>query len=224
MLRSLFLLNKINGIFKERGGAMKPSVKFFFIVVALGISTFLIMKYRAPLESRTAKFLKEDKDAAEEMKIIGLSKNANPRVKELQEHLFKMGYGVGAIDGKMGKATREAIKKFQREHQLAPTGKVNKKTFLELQRKVLKNSQLLTKDIIKPKKIVIDGKIDPLSIKEKIKEIQKMLKALGVYDGKIDGIMGKGTIEAIQKIERSLRPATETKKTMEPKQKKKLNK
>jgi len=181
---------------------VKSSVKIFIGIILLGICFIVLSKYRADIKYQAGRFLETDKDAAEEMQIIGSSKKPNPRVKELQENLFKMGYGSGAVDGLMGKSTREAIKKFQREKRLAPTGRVNKKTFLELQRKVLKNSTLSTK-VLKPKKIVIDGKISPSSVKEKVKEIQRMLKSLGAYHGKIDGIMGKETINAIRSVEKS---------------------
>ena len=182
---------------------MKPAVKIVISIILLGACVVFFMKYKTNIKDRTIKFLEVDQDSAQEMKIIGSSKKFNPRVKELQQNLFKMGYGSGVVDGLMGKATREAIKKFQREKKIEPTGKVNKKTFLELQRRVLKDSKFVTPEGFKNKKMVIDGKANPLAIKEKIKEIQKMLKSLGFYDGKIDGVMGKGTIEGIRKAEKS---------------------
>ena len=49
-------------------------------------------------------------------------------VRIAQEHLFRLGYYMGKIDGRMGKQTKAAIKRFQSEHQLKADGVLNSQT------------------------------------------------------------------------------------------------
>ncbi|MFA4853780.1 MAG: peptidoglycan-binding domain-containing protein [Candidatus Omnitrophota bacterium] len=59
----------------------------------------------------------------------------HPKAKQIQTALKNAGYYQGAVDGKIGKGTREAIKAFQKANNLPADGKVGKKTWA-----VLKNS------------------------------------------------------------------------------------
>jgi murein L,D-transpeptidase YcbB/YkuD len=43
-------------------------------------------------------------------------------IKSLQRELKRAGYDPGETDGKMGPATRQALRRFQEAHGLAPTG------------------------------------------------------------------------------------------------------
>jgi peptidoglycan hydrolase-like protein with peptidoglycan-binding domain len=52
-----------------------------------------------------------------------------PTVKQIQTALANAGFNPGKIDGVMGKQTREAVKAFQKAHNLIPSGKVKKKTW-----------------------------------------------------------------------------------------------
>ncbi len=52
-----------------------------------------------------------------------------PKVRDIQIALLNAGYNPGAVDGRMGKQTRNAIRAFQKAHNLALTGKVGKKTW-----------------------------------------------------------------------------------------------
>ncbi len=49
-------------------------------------------------------------------------------VKEVQNRLKDWGYYYGAVDGKYGQQTIEAVQRFQNRHGLSPTGTVNQKT------------------------------------------------------------------------------------------------
>ena len=55
-----------------------------------------------------------------------------PTTREIQESLKNAGFYQGAVDGKMGPATREAVKEFQRVHGLTDDGVVGKKTWAKL--------------------------------------------------------------------------------------------
>lgn len=48
--------------------------------------------------------------------------------KQIQRTLKRAGYYMGPIDGKIGKRTKKAIRKFQREHGLRPDGVVGPRT------------------------------------------------------------------------------------------------
>ena len=52
-----------------------------------------------------------------------------PTVRQIQAALKNAGYSPGAVDGKIGKQTREAIRAFQRANGLSVDGKVGKLTW-----------------------------------------------------------------------------------------------
>ena len=54
---------------------------------------------------------------------------SRPTVKQIQIALRNAGYSPGAIDGKMGRQTRDAVRAFQRENNLAVDGRVGKRTW-----------------------------------------------------------------------------------------------
>lgn len=64
-------------------------------------------------------------------KVIGEVKS-RPSVKQIQIALKNAGYYSGSADGKMGSQTRDAIKAFQRAHNLLADGRVGKKTWMLL--------------------------------------------------------------------------------------------
>ena len=55
-----------------------------------------------------------------------------PTTKEIQHALKNAGFDPGAVDGKMGPRTQQAIKEFQRAKDLKVDGKVGAKTWIEL--------------------------------------------------------------------------------------------
>lgn len=61
-------------------------------------------------------------------KVIGEVKS-RPKAKEIQLALRNAGYNPGAIDGRMGRQTREAVRAFQRANNLSVDGKVGKQTW-----------------------------------------------------------------------------------------------
>ena len=78
--------------------------------------------------------LKSSEMAAMVEKKTGETKS-RPSAKQIQTALKNAGYYQGAVDGKIGKGTREAIKAFQSANNLSADGKVGKKIWA-----VLKNS------------------------------------------------------------------------------------
>jgi peptidoglycan hydrolase-like protein with peptidoglycan-binding domain len=53
-------------------------------------------------------------------------------VFELQERLNELGYKVGTVDGVMGPKTVEALKKYQGENKLNPSGAIDPDTMKKL--------------------------------------------------------------------------------------------
>lgn len=57
---------------------------------------------------------------------------AKPSTRAIQEALKNAGFYQGAVDGKLGPKTREAIKEFQRVHGLNDDGVVGRRTWAKL--------------------------------------------------------------------------------------------
>jgi peptidoglycan hydrolase-like protein with peptidoglycan-binding domain len=53
-------------------------------------------------------------------------------IKSLQRELKRVGYDPGIVDGKMGPATEEALRRFQEAHGLPPTGDADIPTLTKL--------------------------------------------------------------------------------------------
>jgi peptidoglycan hydrolase-like protein with peptidoglycan-binding domain len=72
------------------------------------------------------------------------------RTRDIQRSLKNAGFYAGAIDGKMGPLTREAVKEFQRVHGLTDDGIVGKKTWAKLsQYATLSSSEPSAAEILK---------------------------------------------------------------------------
>lgn len=54
---------------------------------------------------------------------------SRPNIKQIQICLKNAGYNPGAIDGKKGRQTRDAIKSFQKDNNISVDGKVGKQTW-----------------------------------------------------------------------------------------------
>ncbi len=54
-------------------------------------------------------------------------------IRELQQALAKAGYDPGPIDGRMGKKTRAALIRFQKDNKLEPSGKLDESTMIALE-------------------------------------------------------------------------------------------
>ena len=54
---------------------------------------------------------------------------SHPTMKQIQTALANAGYNPGVIDGKKGRQTKEAIRAFQKAHDIHADGKCGKKTW-----------------------------------------------------------------------------------------------
>ena len=82
------------------------------------------------------------KEDLREEELLGSDETNNFRVAQIQNALKSFGYDTGVIDGKLGKNTRKAIKEFQVVKGIAPTGKIDSRTYFEL----LENPRIETKE------------------------------------------------------------------------------
>ncbi|MBU1006946.1 MAG: peptidoglycan-binding protein [Candidatus Omnitrophica bacterium] len=93
---------------------------------------------------RRASEEKETKEFAGKIKVrsayseipgaVASSDTGKPTEKEIQKALKGAGFDPGAVDGKMGPRTQQAIKEFQRTKGLKIDGKVGPKTWVELKK------------------------------------------------------------------------------------------
>lgn len=57
---------------------------------------------------------------------------SRPKIKQIQIALTNAGFYSGRIDGKKGPQTKEALRAFQKAHNLPETGKCDKETWAQL--------------------------------------------------------------------------------------------
>lgn len=125
------------------------------------------------------------KEGAEEKELLGevIPFTYNTKVEQVQELLSAYGYKPGKVDGKIGVNTRNAIAKFQKDHDLKPTRFVDKKTWEKL-------------TAIKKASLVAKGEINT-------KTLQRILKAAGFNPGKVDGKWGRQTTVALKEFQKA---------------------
>ena len=184
------------------------------------MALLVIIMFNTPVRNFVNNLLHRDKTQLKEEQIVGTTSGYNPRVEEIQKILKDAHFDPGPADGVMGLKTRRAIREFQKEKGLWPTGKIDSKTWLELNREkeALKKevtSQLLVlpseeKPPEKKSKEEIAKIMGPQekAIKEKLpkdrkKQIQIALQKSGFYKGKIDGKIGPQTRQAIREFQKS---------------------
>jgi peptidoglycan hydrolase-like protein with peptidoglycan-binding domain len=104
------------------------------------------------------------------------------RVKDLQSKLSSLGHEPGPVDGRYGPVTTEAVKRFQRAHDLPVDGVADPVTLRALHAGVRGRP--------------FTGRT------ERVKELQRQLSWLGFEPGMIDGRYGQATTEAVERFQR----------------------
>ncbi len=92
------------------------------------------------LRDSLAKATTEKEARVSKKKILGEVKS-RPSAKQIQIALQNAGYNSGAIDGRIGRRTCDAIKAFQRANNLPADGKVGKKTWSFLREYLYKKTK-----------------------------------------------------------------------------------
>ena len=103
------------------------------------------------------------------------------RVKELQHQLAALGLKPGLIDGRYGPITTDAVRRFQRAHDLPVDGVADPVTLNALKASV-KGSPFIVRT-------------------ERVKELQRQLQHLGLEPGMVDGRYGPLTTEAVKQFQ-----------------------
>ncbi|MDD2717623.1 MAG: peptidoglycan-binding domain-containing protein [Candidatus Wallbacteria bacterium] len=75
---------------------------------------------------------KQTIEIADKVKSGKASPNIRLSSKKIQQALKNAGYYSGAVDGKIGGETTEAIGRFQQDHKLRANGVISRETVLEL--------------------------------------------------------------------------------------------
>ena len=100
------------------------------LLIMLGIGA-VVLWFVGPLREGIGQFFQQTMSAAPTRQP---SKSAlPPPLAEVQRALQEAGFDPGAIDGRMGRRTRSALKAFQSANDLKPTGEVNTETWNALQ-------------------------------------------------------------------------------------------
>ena len=105
--------------------------------------------------------------------------NVGEDVRTVQTRLATLGYYTGDISGRYGEKTAEAVRAFQRDHGLNPTGNAGTQT-----------CELLQATRYRPLYYGVSG-VD-------VKRAQLRLAQLGFYGGKISGNFLDSTVEAVK--------------------------
>lgn len=116
--------------------------------------------------------------------------NHGEAVRILQYKLNELSYYDDKVDGELGILTEHAIKKFQRDHNIAITGQADKDTIIAL----------IEVDIDRHMKRLekLSDRVYPGLQGEDVKIIQESLQYFGYYEGEIDGMYGPLTKQAIE--------------------------
>ena len=112
-------------------------------------------------------------------------------VREVQKILAAQGYLSDNVDGVFGKATVEALKKFQTAKGLKVDGICGKDTMAALKKLAADPLYALPGSVIKKG---MHG--------EGVVIVQQILRDYGYYTGEIDGKCGPGTVRALQNFQR----------------------
>ena len=180
----------------------------------------LLIMFNTPVRNFMNNLLQRDKTQLKEEQIIGTVSGYNPRVEEIQRILKDAHFDPGHVDGVMGSRTRKAIRDFQKEKGFWPSGKIDSKTWLELNRE----KEAVEKGVT-PQPLILPAEKHPRdlrskeeiakimgpqekAIKEKLpkdrkKQIQIALQKSGFYKGKIDGKIGPQTRQAIREFQKA---------------------
>ena len=190
----------------------------FFVYFLIGL--FIFVLFFTPARNYMNNLFLRNKAQLKEEQIIGTVLGYSPRVEEIQRILRDAHFDPGPADGAMGRKTRKAIREFQKEKSLWPSGKVDSKTWLELNREkeafekeaavqpLVLPSEKYPRDVKSKEEIVRirepQEKVTKAKLpKDRKKQIQIALQKAGFYKGKIDGKIGSQTKEAIKALQKA---------------------
>jgi peptidoglycan hydrolase-like protein with peptidoglycan-binding domain len=118
---------------------------------------------------------------------------ASAGVRDAQQRLEELGLYTGPVDGLWGPDTEDAVARFQRNHRLTTTARLDDETWATL------------RDASSSQPIYMRDATD-------IRTIQNRLRQLGYYNGPADGVWGSDTQAALEQFQqaRGMRPGEVT--------------
>ncbi|MBQ9326130.1 MAG: peptidoglycan-binding protein [Clostridia bacterium] len=129
------------------------------------------------------------------------------RIKLLQSALNTLGYACGSADGKYGSKTGDAVKALQKANGLTADGSAGKKTLQKIESLLSAGSSTAA--------VTTAAQVMPVATEsaertlksgmsgDDVKEVQTMLKTIGLYTGNVDGDFGSGTEKAVKAFQKS---------------------
>jgi peptidoglycan hydrolase-like protein with peptidoglycan-binding domain len=105
-------------------------------------------------------------------------------LRQVQQTLRSRGFDPGVVDGRMGRATQEAIRAFQRAESLEATGQLNSRTLTAL--------GLADDSAAAPR-----GADDP----KVVRRVQQTLNNRGFDAGSVNGVLGPSTRAALKRFQ-----------------------
>lgn len=132
---------------------------------------------------------------------LNSNKISSTQIIKVQQSLNYLGFNVGAVDGKIGGGTRNAIKIYQTSIGVRPTGYINSAQLATLVA-IGSEGQADVATGLQAQNLQTTGVGDdetPLTTTE-ILLLQKSLNALGYNAGKADGKLGRGTGNAVTRF------------------------
>jgi len=114
-------------------------------------------------------------------------------VQDVQARLKKLGYSLGpaGVDGIFGERTKQAVKNFQQDRGLDPTGEVAEETW----RHLLETTYNLGERLLYLKTPFLKG--------DDVKRVQRWLNTLGFPVGVEDAIFGPDTEQAVRAFQKN---------------------
>jgi len=159
----------------------KKAVKWIFALVIMLLINTLYLTGAVNAKEMTAQKLATKKESAKESTFSSKKRGAaGDSVVEIQKKLLALGYLTTSVDGDFGPGTEQAVKDFQKVHQLTSDGIVNKATY-----DAIKKAEAEAKPIKKG------------ASGDSVVKIQKRLSELGYLTSSVDGSFGSGTEQAV---------------------------
>lgn len=124
-------------------------------------------------------------------------------VTDLQSKLKNLGYDTGKVDGIYGSLTASAVQQYQRSNHLQVDGIAGPDTLSSLYGQAPKKASSKTSAKSKTTTGNTSNLLKAGARGAAVSDVQKKLKAAGLYTYKIDGIYGSLTTSAVQAFQRN---------------------
>ena len=126
---------------------------------------------------------------------------SQPGIRSAQRQLKNDGYYHGRIDGRDGRMTRAAIRKYQAANNLAVNGRLDRETRSSLSSRTTgEASRSQTENNAMPTQ---PSTVSSMTNSATIGTVQRDLQQKGLYNGNIDGQMGPQTASAIRTYQKN---------------------